>query len=175
MSLSSRGMGGGQEIMPREAGDRLRLRSRRATDSAHACAFARSRRRVHVVAAHREDRAGRVADPRRSGETGPRLRPVRVRALPEDIAVLNRRAVERGDLEITALSVRTWADVHRRYAVTACGASFGDGFGPKVVHRQGDSRFDSIAKIANSEALVAIPGKGTTAFMMMNLVLGVAP
>lgn len=97
------------------------------------------------------------------------------RALPEDIAVLNRRAVERGDLEITALSVRTWADVHRRYAVTACGASFGDGFGPKVVRRQGDSRFDSIVKVANSEALVAIPGKGTTAFMMMNLVLGATP
>ena len=57
------------------------------------------------------------------------------RSLPLDIEQLNRRAVEKGDLDITALSVRTWADVQDRYAIAACGASFGDGFGPKLVVR----------------------------------------
>jgi len=40
---------------------------------------------------------------------------VEFRALPADIEVLNRRAIAQGDLDITALSVRTYADVQDRY------------------------------------------------------------
>src|SRR5262249_14407212 len=44
-------------------------------------------------------------------------------SLPLDIEVLNRRAIEdKNGLDITALSVRTWADVQDRYAITSCGA-----------------------------------------------------
>ena len=35
----------------------------------------------------------------------------RFAAVPADIEVLNRRAAERGDLDITALSFRAWAGV----------------------------------------------------------------
>jgi 1,4-dihydroxy-6-naphthoate synthase len=91
-------------------------------------------------------------------------------ALPADIEALNRRAVERGDLEITALSVRAWADVRDRYAITACGASFGDGFGPKLVC-PGDSAVRSAADLGRARVVIAIPGRRTTAFLMLGLVL----
>src|SRR5262245_6705374 len=59
-------------------------------------------------------------------------------ALPADIEVLNRRAEEKGDLDITALSFRAWAGVRERYVVTRAGSSFGDGYGPKVVARNAE-------------------------------------
>jgi 1,4-dihydroxy-6-naphthoate synthase len=95
------------------------------------------------------------------------------RALPADIEVLNRRAVERGDLDITALSVRCYADVKDRYAITACGASFGDGFGPKLVCRD-DSRAHGLEPFGSSETTIAVPGRRTTAFLMLGMVLGPA-
>lgn len=94
------------------------------------------------------------------------------RSLPLDIEVLNRRAAEQGDLEITALSVRTWADVRDRYVITACGASFGDGFGPKVVARQGEPAVNCAGCLRRPDVRIAIPGRRTTAFLMLGLVLG---
>lgn len=94
------------------------------------------------------------------------------RALPADIEVLNRRAAEKGDLEITAMSVRAWADVRERYAITACGASFGDGFGPKVVARASDGSVNCEACLRRPEVRIAIPGRRTTAFLMLGMVLG---
>jgi 1,4-dihydroxy-6-naphthoate synthase len=92
-------------------------------------------------------------------------------ALPADIEVLNRRAVEVGDLDITAMSVRRWADVQERYAITACGASFGDGYGPKVVARASDARVLCGHCLDKPGLVIAIPGRGTTAFLMLNLLL----
>src|SRR6185436_15074182 len=54
----------------------------------------------------------------------------------EDIQSLNRRALERADLEITAVSAHAYAYVADRYAVLACGASMGMGYGPVVVARE---------------------------------------
>lgn len=85
------------------------------------------------------------------------------KALPADIDVLNRRAIERGDLDITALSVFAWAKVADRYALTSCGGSFGEGYGPKVVTR-GDT--DLRGK------LIAVPGVRTTAYLLLTLALG---
>ena len=93
------------------------------------------------------------------------------RSLPLDIEVLNRRAADAGDLDITALSVRTWADVQDRYVVTSCGASFGDGFGPKVVARA-DADLNCEACLRRPGLRIAIPGRRTTAFLMLGLVLG---
>ncbi len=97
------------------------------------------------------------------------------RSLPLDIEALNRRAIDdKTGLDITALSVRTWADVQDRYAITACGASFGDGFGPKVVARADDATINCEAclrRVAAAGATIAIPGRRTTAFMMLGLVL----
>ena len=85
------------------------------------------------------------------------------KALPADIDVLNRRAIERGELDITALSIFAWAQVADRYALTSCGGSFGEGYGPKVVTR-GDT--DLRGK------LIAVPGVRTTAFLLLTLALG---
>src|SRR5262245_42979167 len=93
-------------------------------------------------------------------------------ALPADIEVLNRRAAAKADLDITALSVRTYADVQHKYAITACGASFGDGFGPKVVIRTTTKNIRCEGCLARPEVRIAIPGRRTTAFLMLGMILG---
>jgi 1,4-dihydroxy-6-naphthoate synthase len=50
----------------------------------------------------------------------------------EDIESLNQRS-QRGELEITALSIHQYPFVADRYALTSCGSSMGDGYGPMVV------------------------------------------
>jgi 1,4-dihydroxy-6-naphthoate synthase len=95
--------------------------------------------------------------------------PFRFSALPADIEALNRRAISHADMDITALSVRTWADVQDRYIITGCGASFGDGFGPKLVCRA-DAPIRTIEDIT-TETRLAIPGRRTTAYLMLGLVL----
>lgn len=92
-------------------------------------------------------------------------------ALPRDIEELNTRARTAGDLDITALSVRTYADVRHRYIITACGASFGDGFGPKVVCRA-DVDIHCEGCLRRKGLRIAIPGRGTSAFLLLGLVLG---
>lgn len=109
-------------------------------------------------------------DPVRKDELGfgvvvepPRLETGRFafRALAEDIAVLNRRALRAGDLDITALSMFTWAHVRDRYQLTACGSSMGEGYGPKVVCRRGEA--------ARAATRIAVPGVKTTAFLLWRL------
>ncbi len=83
------------------------------------------------------------------------------RAMAEDIAVLNRRAIARGDLDITAVSMFTWAHVAGHYQLTACGSSMGEGYGPKVVAKRGGA-----AATARS---IAVPGLKTTAYLLWRL------
>ena len=61
-----------------------------------------------------------------------RVEGCRVEHVLEDIQSLNRRALERADLEITAVSAHAYTFLARRYAVLACGASMGHGVGPVV-------------------------------------------
>ena len=63
----------------------------------------------------------------------------RVEHVLEDIQSLNRRALERADLEITAVSAHAYAFLAGRYAVLSCGASMGLGYGPVVVAREGQN------------------------------------
>jgi len=83
----------------------------------------------------------------------------------QDIQTLNDRAT-RGELDITAISIHAYPYVADRYALTSCGASMGDGYGPMVVARQpmrvGDLRGKAIA----------VPGERTTAFLALSLLLG---
>ncbi len=79
----------------------------------------------------------------------------------EDIQSLNRRALERADLEITAVSAHAYAFLADRYAVLACGASMGLGYGPVVVARSARS-VESLRG-----ARVAIPGAMTTAALLL--------
>ncbi|MBL0870832.1 MAG: ABC transporter substrate-binding protein [Phycisphaerales bacterium] len=95
----------------------------------------------------------------------------RFRALPEDIAVLNRRAESTADLEITAISFAAAARVADRYAVTSCGSSFGIGFGPKLV---APVSFPSqtLEQLAQRKPRIAVPGLETSAYLALSLILG---
>src|SRR5947207_5299742 len=53
----------------------------------------------------------------------------------QDIQTLNRRAMK-GELEITAISIHAYPYVADKYALTSCGSSMGDQYGPMVVARQ---------------------------------------
>jgi 1,4-dihydroxy-6-naphthoate synthase len=87
----------------------------------------------------------------------------RVEHVIEDIQSLNRRALERGDLEITAVSAHAYAHLADRYAVLSCGASMGIGYGPMVVARE-SRPLESLRG-----ARVAIPGPLTTAALLLRL------
>ncbi|MBI1372820.1 MAG: ABC transporter substrate-binding protein [Phycisphaera sp.] len=82
----------------------------------------------------------------------------------QDIETLNHRS-EKGELEITALSIHQYAYVADKYALTACGSSMGDGYGPMVVAREPYA----IEDIKNLH--IAIPGTRTTAFLALELLM----
>ena len=50
----------------------------------------------------------------------------------EDIQSLNVRSAK-GELEITAISIHQYPYVADQYALTSCGSSMGDGYGPMIV------------------------------------------
>ena len=85
----------------------------------------------------------------------------RVEHVLEDIQSLNRRALERADLEITAVSAHAYAHLADRYAILACGASMGLGYGPIVVSRAPRT----IESLRGKR--VAIPGAMTTAALLL--------
>lgn len=95
------------------------------------------------------------------------------RAFPADIERLNRHAAlatgEQPLFDITALSFRAYCDVKHLYAITSCGSSFGDGFGPKVVARGG---VRNVADLRSAGCRIAIPGRRTTAFLVLAMILG---
>ena len=83
----------------------------------------------------------------------------------QDIQTLNERAI-RGELDITAISMHAYPFVADKYALTACGSSMGDGYGPMVVTREpmGVQDLKGLS--------IAIPGEKTTAFLALNLLIG---
>jgi 1,4-dihydroxy-6-naphthoate synthase len=83
----------------------------------------------------------------------------------QDIQTLNERAL-RGELHITAISIHAYPRVAETYALTACGSSMGDRYGPLVVAREPMTPADLAGK------RIAIPGEMTTAFLALNLMLG---
>lgn len=101
----------------------------------------------------------------------------RFRAVPGDIETLNRRAAQSSGAgsmplyDVTALSARAYADAAGSYHLTACGGSFGDGYGPKVVVRR-DSRLRCDGCLRGQKPVIAVPGARTTAFLVLSLVLG---
>jgi 1,4-dihydroxy-6-naphthoate synthase len=84
----------------------------------------------------------------------------------QDIQSLNERA-RHGQLEITAVSIHAFPYVAKHYALTSCGSSMGDGYGPMVVTRQDGPR--TIEDLQGKH--IAIPGVLTTAFLTLQLVL----
>jgi len=83
----------------------------------------------------------------------------------QDIQTLNERALS-GDLEVTAISIHAYPYVADRYALTHCGSSMGDGYGPMIVTREPMDVRELVGKT------IAVPGTMTTAFLALSLLLG---
>jgi 1,4-dihydroxy-6-naphthoate synthase len=86
----------------------------------------------------------------------------------EDIESLNQRA-QHGELEITAVSIHQYPYIADRYALTSCGASMGDGYGPMVIAR----RPYAVSELPGLR--IAVPGERTSAFLALSLLLGGRP
>ena len=111
-------------------------------------------------------------------------------SVPEDIQKLNKRAISVGDFDITAVSFATLPHIWSRYAPTACGSSFGDDWGPKLVVRS--ATMGDLCGVAGANAIaaskppdladahgvrlipgdrIAIPGRNTTAWIILSTLL----
>lgn len=87
-----------------------------------------------------------------------------VRHVIEDIQSLNQRALN-PDLDVTAVSVHACAYIPR-YTVMRSGGSFGLGYGPIVISK----RSMDVETLKGSR--IAIPGKMTSAFLLLQLMIG---
>jgi 5,8-dihydroxy-2-naphthoate synthase len=79
-----------------------------------------------------------------------------------DIQTLNEWATE-GRLEVTAISAGAYPHVASRYLLLPHGASMGDGYGPIVVARD---------ELDLRSVEIVIPGRLTTAYLVLRLALG---
>jgi 1,4-dihydroxy-6-naphthoate synthase len=79
-----------------------------------------------------------------------------------DIEELNRCAIE-GDLELTKVSFGAFGDATKGYRLLRSGAALGRGVGPLVVARE------PIELAAAAGGRIAIPGRATTAFLLLRL------
>jgi 5,8-dihydroxy-2-naphthoate synthase len=93
---------------------------------------------------------------------------VRIEHVLEDIETLNRRS-RTGELEVTAVSFATYLLIADRYRMMDPGASMGKGYGPILVARQ------PIDADELERHVVAIPGKHTTAALLLRLYVGDPP
>src|SRR2546423_13787969 len=84
-----------------------------------------------------------------------------------DIESLNRRALQ-GELEVTAVSLHAYAYLAGRYALLAHGASFGGGYGPRIVARAARPAHPRAAP-AGTPLRIARPRELTPAFLALQL------
>ena len=82
-----------------------------------------------------------------------------------DIETLNQKALE-GEFEVSAVSIHALPDVLDRYALMNCGASMGEGYGPRIVTR-GIKSIDEV-----KTGTIAIPGIKTSAHLALRIMLG---
>ena len=105
----------------------------------------------------------------------------RFRPVAADIEELNRRALDQGDLDITAMSMHAYAHARDRYMLTDCGASFGEGYGPKVLVTESVAHEAGLAgqelgpewlrALLDSGGVIAVPGTKTSAFLVLNMLV----
>ncbi len=82
-----------------------------------------------------------------------------------DIQTLNEWALD-GRLEVTAISLHTYPFVQDRYVLLPHGASMGAGYGPVVVARE-PTPLERLSEIE-----IAVPGRMTTAFLVLRMAIG---
>src|SRR5437879_4700045 len=97
-----------------------------------------------------------------------RIPGVRVEHMLEDIESLSRRA-RPAELEVTAVSFATYLLVADGYRMMDPGASMGKGYGPILVARE------PMNPRILPEQVVAIPGRHTTAALLLRLYVGDPP
>jgi 5,8-dihydroxy-2-naphthoate synthase len=83
----------------------------------------------------------------------------------KDIQTLNEWALE-GKLEVTAISLHSYPHVQDRYVLLPHGASMGSGYGPIVVAPK------ALTQEQLRDVEIAVPGKMTTAFLVLRMFLG---
>jgi 5,8-dihydroxy-2-naphthoate synthase len=83
----------------------------------------------------------------------------------KDIQTLNEWALE-GKLEVTAISLHSYPHVQDRYVLLPHGASIGSGYGPIVVAPR------ALTQEQLRDVEIAVPGKMTTAFLVLRMFLG---
>jgi len=88
----------------------------------------------------------------------------------KDIETLNEEA-EQGIYDITAISIAHYPTVASIYDLTSCGASLGDGYGPKVVSAD-EATIDSLL---DRDLIFAVPGERTSALATLRIVAGDRP
>jgi len=98
-----------------------------------------------------------------------------------DIETLNRKAF-RGEYDVTALSAHAYAFVHEKYRILSAGASVGEGYGPVLVAKrseaadmreaiQREQQREQRETATGRRMVVAVPGKYTTAALLLRLAL----
>ncbi len=89
-----------------------------------------------------------------------------------DVETLNQNA-RKGKFDITKLSFAAFGSIRDQYALLRTGAALGRGCGPLVVSLPGKSfgALEDANSVDKTKPIVAIPGMGTTAFVLFSLFL----
>jgi 1,4-dihydroxy-6-naphthoate synthase len=87
------------------------------------------------------------------------------RHIIEDIETLNHRAMN-AELDVTAVSIHTYAYVLKDYALLTSGASMGDNYGPLLISKNPMSLEEAKSKT------IAVAGNMTTSALALRLCLG---
>ncbi len=88
----------------------------------------------------------------------------KIKQVVEDIETLNKRALNH-ELDVTAVSAHACAYI-KDYTILRSGGSFGKGYGPIVVSKK------NIPQERLKELKIAVPGKLTSAFLLLELMIG---
>ena len=80
-----------------------------------------------------------------------------------DIETLNRKALDEAFYDITAISFHAYPYLQDKYALMPSGGSVGEGYGPMIVASR------SMSPEEVSQIKVAVPGKMTTAYLVLKL------
>jgi len=82
-----------------------------------------------------------------------------------DIETLNQKSMQ-GEFEVSAVSIHSFPKIAHHYSLMNCGASMGEGYGPILI----SNKYTTLDEAKNS--VIAIPGKGTSAYLALRLALG---
>ncbi len=98
-----------------------------------------------------------------------RLDDIYIEHVIEDIETLNRMAIN-NELDVTAVSAHAYAYT-KDYVILRSGASFGLSYGPILVSRSDATHKDIVARLEEGRCTIAVPGRLTTAYLLLRLAL----